>query len=374
MKKAVSIVGVLLLCVTAALVALRIDHLWPEGRSVFGLREAQPTLRRASYEAVAQPIDFRAAVKHLMPSVVSVDKLQQVPRGFYSRDYEIAQTATGSGVIVSSEGHIVTNHHVVEAAYSVQVRLSDGRSYAAKVVGSDPISDIAVLKIEAKNLVPAELGDNTKLEPGEWVIALGNPLGFSNTVSVGVVSSLNRSLPSESGSVLVEGIQTDAAINQGNSGGALANAAGQVVGINSIIASNTGGSVGLGFAIPIRRVQRVVDDILKYGHAKYGTLGIRIFNRSGMLANDQVRRSLQETVGATPPPSGVIIRSVMPGGPAERAGFAELDVLLEIEGKKLEEPFDYVISLVNKRPGDKVRVSYWSKGERKSTTVALVES
>lgn len=330
--------------------------------------------RTVSYTDAVQPVDFRAAVKHLMPSVVSVDKLQQVPRGMFSRDYEIAQTATGSGVIVSAEGHIVTNHHVVEDAYSVQVRLSDGRSYAAKVVGTDPISDIAVLKIEAKDLVPAELGDNTKLEPGEWVIALGNPLGFANTVSVGVVSSLNRSLPSENGSVLVEGIQTDAAINQGNSGGALANAAGQVVGINSIIASNTGGSVGLGFAIPIRRVQRVVDDIVKFGHAKYGNLGVRIFNRPGMLANSQVRQSMKESTGSMPPNKGVIIRAVQPGGPAEKGGISELDVLIEVEGKKLEDPFDYVKAIVDKRPGDKLRILYWSKGQTKSATLVLEES
>ena len=313
-------------------------------------------------------------MKRLLPSIVSIDRLQQVSRSFFSRETEIAATGTGSGVIVSPSGHVVTNHHVVKDAFGVVVRLGDGRSFEARLVGSDPISDIAVLKIDAKDITPAELGDNSRLEVGEWVIAMGNPLGFSNTVSVGIVSSLNRSLPSENGSVLIEGIQTDAAINQGNSGGALANMAGQVVGINSTIASTNGGSVGLGFAIPINRVQRVVDDILKHGRARYGTPGLRIVDRTGLLAREAIRRSIEESVGAMPPSKGVIVRAIMPGGPAEKAGIGELDVLLEMDGKVLNDPFDYVRALVDKRPGDRAKVTFWSKGRTKTVELALIES
>lgn len=374
MKKAIPILGVLVAASAAALLALRIDRWLPDGSGTAGRPSVLAPVRSVAFGDAAQPIDFREAVKRLAPSVVSVDKMEQVARGFFSDSYEIAQTSTGSGVIVSAAGHIVTNHHVVANAYSVQVRLADGRTLDAKVVGSDPISDLAVLKIEASGLVPAELGDNSKLEPGEWVLAMGNPLGFSNTVSVGVVSSLNRSLPTENGSVLVDSIQTDAAINQGNSGGALANVAGQVVGINSIIATTTGGNMGLGFAIPINRVRKIVDDILKYGRARYGTLGLRIFSRSGMLARASVRQSIRETVGATPPSEGLIVRTVMPDSPASRAGIGELDVLLELDGEKLVEPFDYIKAVVDKRPGDKVQVRYWSKGRERTATITLTDS
>ncbi|MCB8932082.1 MAG: trypsin-like peptidase domain-containing protein [Fimbriimonadaceae bacterium] len=374
MKKAIPILGVLAACFAAALLALRVDRLLTRTDAPAGPATMSVPIRSATFGAPGQPIDFRDAVKRLAPSVVSVDKLEQVSRGFFSDSYEIAQTSTGSGVIVSAAGHIVTNHHVVENAYSVQVRLADGRTFDAKVVGSDSISDLAVLKIDAPGLVPAELGDNSKLEPGEWVLAMGNPLGFSNTVSVGVVSSVNRTLPTENGSVLVDSIQTDAAINQGNSGGALANVAGQVVGINSIIATTTGGNMGLGFAIPINRVRRIVDDILKYGRARYGTLGLRIFSRSGMLARASVRDSIRQTIGATPPDEGLIVRTVMPNGPAAGAGIGELDVLLELDGVKLLEPFDYIKAVVDKQPGDRVKVKFWSKGKERTVQVTLTDS
>ena len=184
----------------------------------------------------------------------------------------LRETGQGSGVILSKNGIIVTNNHVVEVpndpehaiVEQVKVRLQDKRVFTAKVVGRDRRADLAVLKIEATDLQPIEVGDSSKLEIGQWVVAVGNPLGFDNTVSVGVVSSLGRSLGLEN-SFLLDGIQTDAAINPGNSGGALTDAAGQLVGINAAIASGNGGSVDIGFAIPVNTVRRVVDQILKFG-------------------------------------------------------------------------------------------------------------
>jgi S1-C subfamily serine protease len=234
----------------------------------------------------APAFDFKDAAKRAMPSVVSVDRFDKT-RGFMDSQAVERETGTGSGVIVSADGIIVTNNHVVagrmtrngtEVLPRVQVRLYDGQKVEAKVLGTDVRSDLAVLKIEAKNLQPIELGSSSSLEVGEWVMAVGNPLGFDNTVSVGVVSSKKRNLPvGDQG--LVEGIQTDAAINPGNSGGALCNAQGQLIGINSAIASGTGESVGIGFAIPIDRAKKVVNDIVKYGHAKYPVLGIEYEGR-----------------------------------------------------------------------------------------------
>jgi S1-C subfamily serine protease len=192
------------------------------------------------------PFDFRAAAKKIHGSVVSVDRFEQGRTWFDDRVVE-AQTGTGSGVIVSDTGLIVTNNHVVEDAQRVRVRLADGRSVDAKVLGTDPRSDLAVLKVEKASVSPIEMGTSKDVEVGQWVLAVGNPLGFDHTVSVGVVSSLKRNLPvGRMG--LVDAIQTDAAINPGNSGGALCDAQGRLIGINSAIASSTGQSVGIGFA------------------------------------------------------------------------------------------------------------------------------
>jgi len=276
-------------------------------------------------------------------------------------------------VIISQKGYILTNNHVVENAAAVSVRMADGRSLEAQVIGTDPRSDLAVLKISAANLVPAEMGDSTRLEIGEWVIAIGTPLGYANTVSVGIVSSLNRTFTTGRQSALVDSIQTDAAINRGNSGGPLANAAGQVVGINTAIVSDTGGSVGLGFAIPIARAQRVVNDIVQYGHVRYGELGAYIVQRANFLNVEEVRTELKEAVGAEPPNHGLIIRDVRPSSPASTLGLQSLDVLLEVDGKQLDDPVDLTKALIDKRPGDKVQLKYWARGTVKSANIVLAE-
>ena len=333
-------------------------------------------------EAVPAPsFDFRDAAKKAMPSVVSVDRFDKM-RGFMESSATERETGTGSGVIVSADGIIVTNNHVVAGRQTrngtsvmprIQVRLYDGQKVEAKVLGTDPRSDLAVLKIEAKNLKPIELGVSSTLEVGEWVMAVGNPLGFDNTVSVGVVSSTKRNLPvGEQG--LVEGIQTDAAINPGNSGGALCNAQGQLIGINSAIASGTGESVGIGFAIPVDRAKKVVNDIVKYGHAKYPVLGISYDGRLvGQLDNPDARDYIANIIHRTDfPTSGLLVGEV--SGGATGSGIAKDDFVLEVEGQKIESTFDLNKVLLPKKVGDKVKVKFWHAGQTKETNISLAES
>ena len=329
----------------------------------------------AGAEAGAAPFDFRAAAKKVNPSVVSVDQYQNLPvnqfgfgGGGRTVEREVGQ---GSGVVLSEEGIIVTNNHVVADATRVVVHLSDGRTVDAKVLGKDARSDLAVLKIEAKNLTPIETAADASVEVGQWVLAVGNPLGFSNTVSVGVVSSLKRDLP-----VGVEGmtnaIQTDAAINPGNSGGALCDAQGRLIGINSAIASGTGQSVGIGFSIPVDRVKEVVQAIVKDGYVRYAGLGVGIEPHENLLAYPQARQQVAEQSGSENVPSKGLLVMEAPGV-AGKAGIGAWDVLLSIGGQKVNSKFDLNKVLMAKKPGDTVAVEYWTKGQTKTVQVALQE-
>jgi S1-C subfamily serine protease len=372
-------------CFVGVLGALTTDR-WLQSRNqsddVFTPK--QSTLGRLapvfSPDIAAPAFDFKDAAKKAMPSVVSVDRFDR-QRGFFEGESRERQTGTGSGVIVSKDGIIVTNNHVVEGTVNrqgktvypnVQVRLFDGKKVKAKVLGADPRSDIAVLKVEADNLKPIEIGSSASLQVGEWVMAVGNPLGFENTVSVGVVSSTKRNLPvGEQG--LVEGIQTDAAINPGNSGGALCNAQGQLIGINSAIASGTGESVGIGFAIPIDRARKIVNDIVKYGQPRYAGIGISYDPRlAGQLSNPYARDYVAKIVSRTDfPETGLLISTVT--GPSEAGGLKAGDFLLEIDGTVIETPFDMNKVILPKKAGDKVKVKYWSAGATKETTITLAE-
>jgi len=326
----------------------------------------------------AGAVDFRVAAKKVMASVVSVDRFAR-QRDMFTGEAQDVETGTGSGVIISNTGLIVTNNHVVSQAGmrgaregKVRVRLQDKRTFEAKVLGTDERSDIAVLKIEAPNLQPIELGRSGGLEVGQWVMAVGNPLGFDNTLSVGVISSLKRNLP-VGVQGLVDGIQTDAAINPGNSGGALCDSQGRLIGINTAIASNTGTSVGIGFAVPIDRVNRVVQDIVKFGYAKYAGLGVSYNPRwVGLLADPYFRSQVGEYHETeSVPDHGIVLDTV--SGALKSAGAKRYDILLEIEGEKIESTFDMNKALLTRKPGDKVKVKFWSKGKTQEAQVALVE-
>lgn len=384
--KRTTFIATLAACFVGVLGALQVDRMvtarnkpndiFAESKPFFG------SLRPANAEPLSAPaFDFREAAKRVTPSVVSVDRFDKV-RGFFESQASERETGTGSGVIVSADGIIVTNNHVVEAqsfgrrqaasAPRVQVRLFDGRKVEAKILGTDPRSDLAVLKIEAQNLQPIDLGSSASLEVGEWVMAVGNPLGFDNTVSVGVVSSKKRNLPvGENG--LVEGIQTDAAINPGNSGGALCNAQGQLIGINSAIASSTGQSVGIGFAIPIDRAKKIVNDIVKYGAPRYAGLGVSYDGRlAGQLDNPYARQFVAEQINREDFPNhGIWLNAV--SGPSAAAGLKSGDFILEIEGQKIESTFDMNKVILTKNIGDKVKVKFWQAGQTKEATIALTE-
>lgn len=384
--KRTTFIATLAACFVGVLGALQVDRMVTARNKPDDIfAESKPfvgSLRPANAEPLSAPaFDFREAAKRVTPSVVSVDRFDKV-RGFFESQASERETGTGSGVIVSADGIIVTNNHVVEAqsfgrrqaasAPRVQVRLFDGRKVEAKILGTDPRSDLAVLKIEAQNLQPIELGSSSTLEVGEWVMAVGNPLGFDNTVSVGVVSSKKRNLPvGENG--LVEGIQTDAAINPGNSGGALCNAQGQLIGINSAIASSTGQSVGIGFAIPIDRAKKIVNDIVKYGAPRYAGLGVSYDGRlAGQLDNPYARQFVAEQIKREDFPNhGIWLNAV--SGASAAAGLKSGDFILEIEGQKIESTFDMNKVILTKNIGDKVKVKFWQAGQTKEATITLTE-
>jgi serine protease Do len=375
-------------CFIGVLAALQIDH-FLAGRAA-GLSNGDVVLGSTArilptaFEQEVGSVDFRAAAKRVIPSVVSVNQYRRLTTNMWGDAQQdpqgqLTETGSGSGVIVSDQGYIVTNNHVVADPQSgsvvdqVRVTLEDKRTFIAKVVGNDPRSDLAVLKIDALNLSPIALGDSSKIDVGQWVLAVGNPLGFTNTVSVGVVSSLNRSL-SIQGHPLINGIQTDAAINPGNSGGALTDSSGRLIGINSAIASTTRASIGIGFAIPVNRVKEIVQDIIKIGHARYAGLGIVLDPRDGILADPQARAELAQLTGAdNPPTKGVLVRRVGPGSVGEKIGMREWDVVMAIDNRDIEDSLVLNQVLGDKKPGDKATVKFWSRGKIRSEEVTLQE-
>jgi S1-C subfamily serine protease len=369
----------------AVLGALRLDHFLTapkQANIALNPLPASPIVESAAYDPEASgTLDFRAAAKKVIPSVVSVERYEQVRDFFGDETNQIQETASGSGVIIESTGLIATNNHVVADAYGnavpqVKVKLNDGRTFTAKVVGTDPKADLAVLKISGDNLSPIDIGSSASLQVGQWVMAVGNPLGFDDTVTVGVVSSLKRDLPIGHTNGLTNAIQTDASINPGNSGGALCDQHGRLIGINAAIASSNGGSVGIGFAIPVDRVRDVVNDIVKYGHARYASLGIvYLRNAEGALEDERNREYVAQQVGApveSVPTTGLIIGNT--AGPAAQAGLKQWDVLLAVDGNPVDSYWSVNRVLVQKKPFDKAIIKWWSQGQTKTATITLQES
>jgi serine protease Do len=273
---------------------------------------------------------------------------------------EFETQSLGSGFIIDADGYVVTNNHVVKDAEEIIVRLSDRRELPAEVVGTDPRSDVALLKVKADKLPVVKIGKSETLKVGEWVMAIGTPFGFDHSVSVGVVSAIGRNLPSEN---YVPFIQTDVAINPGNSGGPLFNLDGEVVGINSQIYSRTGGFMGLSFAIPIDVAIDVVQQLKTKGKVSRGWLGILI---------QDVNRELAESFGMKQPRGAVVLR-VLPDSPAAKAGFKVGDVVVEFNGKKIYRSSDLPLAVGQADIGSKSKVAVIREGKSKTLTVTIAE-
>ncbi|MFD2553851.1 Do family serine endopeptidase [Sphingobacterium tabacisoli] len=287
--------------------------------------------------------------------------------------------ASGSGVIISPDGYIVTNNHVVEDADKIEVQLTDNRTYEAKVIGRDPNFDLALIKVNATNLPMVKLGNSDDVQVGEWVLAVGYPLGLQSTVTAGIVSAKGRRIgildepsqqrgfgqggqPEQMVSTAIESfIQTDAVINKGNSGGALVNARGELIGINSAIASPTGTYAGYGFAIPISLAKKVLDDFKEFGSVKRGYVG---FTFTEM--NDAARKEL-----GIDDVRGLYVSSVVKGGGAEAAGIKKNDIITKVDGKVIYSSPDLQERVARLRPGDKVTLTYKRDGKEKDVTVTL---
>src|SRR5687767_6134365 len=266
----------------------------------------------------------------------------------------------GSGFIISADGYILTNAHVVEGADEINVRFTDKREFKAKVIGADRRTDIAVIKVDATGLPAVRFGDPTKLKVGEWVVAIGSPFGFENTVTAGIVSAKGRSLPQEN---FVPFIQTDVAINPGNSGGPLFNMRGEVVGINSQIYSRTGGFMGLSFAIPIDVALDIQKQLRDKGRVARGRIGVVI---------QEVTRDLATSFGLEKP-RGALVNSVEKGSPADKAGVEATDIIISYDGKPVDASSDLPRMVGSTRPGAQAALEVWRKGQTRKLNVTVGE-
>src|SRR5690242_10750647 len=264
----------------------------------------------------------------------------------------------GSGFIVSPDGYIVTNAHVVDGASEVTVKLTDRREFTAKVVGADPRTDIALIKIDAKNLPALDLSAPPGVKQGEWVVAIGSPFGFENSISAGIVSGVHRALP---GGQMTPFIQTDVAVNPGNSGGPLLNSAGQVVGVNSQIYSRSGGFMGLSFAIPADVAAKVADQLKAHGKVSHGKLGVGI---------QQLNQSLAQSFGL-PDTNCALVGTVEKGGAAEKAGIKTGDVIRKIDGVTMVDSSDVTSRIGNTAPGTKLAIEVWRDGKPVNVTATI---
>lgn len=336
-----------------------------------------------------QPVDLTYAAEKALPAVVHIrylqnSKIQTVemqsdpfgdffdPFGFFGNPggttKRKVQTpkreGAGSGVIISADGYIVTNNHVVEGADELTVTLNDNREFSARIVGTDKTTDLALIKVDAKDLPTLPIGDSNKLKVGEWVLAVGNPFNLNSTVTAGIVSAKARTI----GANGVESfIQTDAAINAGNSGGALVNTQGELVGINAMLVSPTQSYTGYGFAIPTTIMNKVVADLKQYGTVQRAMIGIQ-----GINANDYYDKMKEEgkevDLGTM---EGIYIDNVEDGSAGAEAGLQKGDVITAVNGKKLKKMAELQEYLANKRPGDKITITYLRNKKSKTATLTL---
>jgi Do/DeqQ family serine protease len=351
-------------------IAFVVIYFWPET-----IQHETPTVETAPPAPVAArpasngPSSYATAVEKASSAVVNINTAKVVTvqpsplfndpvfRQFFGGADSLitprqhVETSLGSGVIMSSQGFILTNHHVIQNADAIQVSLQDGRTTRAKVVGSDPDTDIAVLKIDLDKLPVITLGQSDDLRVGDVVLAIGNPFGVGQTVTMGIVSATGRN---KLGINTFENfIQTDAAINPGNSGGALIDAEGNLVGINTAIYSRSGGYQGIGFAIPTSLAKIIMEEILQHGRPVRGWLGVE-----AQAITPQIARALE--LNNT---RGVVVIGLVRGGPAHRAGMLPGDVIIAIEGKKISEAREALLAISGHKPGSRVKLEVLRKGQ-----------
>lgn len=347
---------------------------------------------QASVAAPGQPVDLTYAADKALPAVVHIKYVQNSkirtvevpdnpfgdffdffgfgnPGGNGSRRQQVQtpkRMATGSGVIISTDGYIVTNNHVVDGADELTVTLNDNREFSARIVGTDKSTDLALLKINGKNLPTLPIGDSDKLKVGEWVIAVGNPYNLNSTVTAGIVSAKARGLGATPNGI-ESFIQTDAAINQGNSGGALVNAQGELVGINAMLYSQTGSYSGYGFAIPTAIVTKVVDDIKKYGSVQRVILGIQGGDVINYI-NEQKEKGKEVDLGTN---EGVYVAEVQEDGNAKDIDLRSNDVIIKIDGNKVSKMSELQQLLNSKRPGDKASITFLRNKKEITKSITL---
>jgi putative serine protease PepD len=306
-----------------------------------------------------------------LPSVVNIDVYASSGSGFYD-DFGLSsgdgsnleQYSLGSGVVITEDGYILTNHHVVEGGQEFLVRFNAEAQFKATLVGQDPTSDLAVLKVDVDGLVPISIGDSSDVNIGEWVMALGSPFGLEKSVSTGIVSALFRSTTMESaeGTALYANmIQTDAAINPGNSGGALVNSRGELIGINTLISSSTESSAGVGFAIPSNYALNIANQIMDGKEVEHAYLGVQLRTVDAGNASSLNSDSL----------TGAYISKVVSGSPADKAGLEKGDVVTKMNDTRISSGAELVINVRGHLVGDKVTIEYQRDGEIKTTTVTL---
>ena len=356
----------------------------------------EPEQQEMSVATAVQPVDLTYAAEKALPTVVHIkyvqnSKIQTVEvqsdpfedffndpfGGFFGRGQRgqggtrkqqvqtPKRTATGSGVIISTDGYIVTNNHVVDGADELTVTLSDSKEYSARIIGADKTTDLALIKIDAKNLPAIRIANSDNVKVGEWVLAIGNPLGLNNTVTAGIISAKARTL----GANGVESfIQTDAAINAGNSGGALVNTNGELVGINAMLYSQTGSYSGYGFAIPTAMMNKVVADLKQYGTVQRAMIGI-----SGRDVKTQVDMEKEEGKEVTDygTMEGIYVAEVVDNSAAAEAGIEKGDIIIEVDGQKVTKFGDLSGIIAQKRPGDKISLTYLHNKKKQTKTVTL---
>jgi serine protease Do len=362
---------------------------WTAGTHAASILQSAPTAQEVQPVAEMNPA-FVSIAEAVTPTIVNIstERTQRVTRGhppvpeefrrFFNipegqgPQQEVPQAGTGTGFILSPDGYIMTNNHVIEDANRIRVTLNDQRQFDARVVGRDPTTDVAVIKVEATALSPSRIGRSEAVRVGEWVLAFGNPLGLNFTVTSGIVSAkgrplniLRQSLGDEGGLAIEYFIQTDAAINPGNSGGPLVNLRGEVIGINTAIAgSRTGTFTGYGFAVPIDLARRVADDLIQYGRSRRPMLGVNI---QPVTPEDAEAFGLERVAGA-------VVQGFADDSPAQRAGMQRGDVIVAVDGRPIQASNELQRVIAQRRPGETVAIDVVRYGQRQQVRLQLAEA